>query len=220
MRRPLVNIPPSLSLYWGAIARVGVSIAGLTREAVGDLALVTAETERSTAFTPCKASLALSHIRSTRIRSFDSYWRSVCGDRDFPAKHDIDPTEIKSILPYVKIAEIHEHPLRIRYRLVGTELCRVYNENYTGKWLHETLWGPLISQYEKIYQKVLARRMPIFGIGQIEWAGRIMTYEWGKWPLSEDGVTIAYCVGMEDYVQIPSSDPIMLSPRYTDRQEP
>ncbi|WP_162913022.1 PAS domain-containing protein [Rhodospirillaceae bacterium SYSU D60014] len=139
----------------------------------------------------------------------DAYWHSLRGDRNFPAKRDIDPAEIKTSLPYINIAEIHGQPLRVRYRLVGTELCRVYNEDYTGKWLHETDWGPLVDQYEQIYRTILARRTPMFGVGRIEWEGRIITSEWGKWPLSADGITITHCLGMADYAHVPSSDPVM-----------
>ncbi len=209
MRWPLINMSPTLSLYWGALARAGILITGLPRDAAGNSAVNTAETGLLDGLTPCRVSLPPSDIRSARIKSLDAYWHSLRGDRNFPAKRDIDPAEIKTSLPYINIAEIHGQPLRVRYRLVGTELCRVYNEDYTGKWLHETDWGPLVDQYEQIYRTILARRTPMFGVGRIEWEGRIITSEWGKWPLSADGITITHCLGMADYAHVPSSDPVM-----------
>lgn len=209
MRSLRINLPLPLSLYWDAIARAGILIAGLSRAAGGDSAVNADKTKPSDGLMSCKRPWALSSIRSARIGDLDAYWQSLRGDRDFPAKRDIDPAEIKASLPYINIAEIHQQPLRVRYRLVGTELCRVYNEDYTGKWLHDADWGSLVGQYEQIYQTVLARRTPIFGVGRIEWEGRIITSEWGKWPLSDDGVTITHCLGMADYAHIPSGDPVM-----------
>jgi hypothetical protein len=214
MRWRLIDMPSSLALYWGAIARAGILIVGMPRDAGENLAVNAVKTGPSDGLTPCKVSLALSDVRSVRIKSFDGYWQSVRGDRDFPAKRDINPAEIKAGLPYINIAEIYEKPLRVRYRLVGTELCRIYNEDYTGRWLHETHWGPLVGQYERIYRTILERRTPMFGIGQIEWEGRIITCEWGKWPLSEDGGAITHCLGMADYTHIPSSDPEMALGRH------
>lgn len=209
MRWLLTNLPPTLSFYWGAIARAGILMAGLPRAAGENSVVNAAGTKPLDSMTSCKASLTISDVRSARIRALNAYWQSLRGDRDFPAKHDISPAEIKSSLPYINIAELHEQPLRVRYRLVGTELCRVYDEDYTGKWLHEADWGSLVSQYEQIYRTVLARRTPVFGVGRIEWEGRIITSEWGKWPLSDDGVTITHCLGMADYAHVPSGDPVM-----------
>lgn len=85
--------------------------------------------------------LGLDEVRSETIRMVQGYWNRVRGSRRFPAKSDIDPAEIKSALPYILISEVQQNPLRVRYRLVGTESAHFAGEDFTGKWLHETDWG-------------------------------------------------------------------------------
>lgn len=80
-------------------------------------------------------------VTSGRIRELASYWEAKRAGRAMPVKREIDPAEIKSLLPYLMIAELHRgDTLRIRYRLVGTEAARYAEEDYTNLWLDESGW--------------------------------------------------------------------------------
>ena len=54
-----------------------------------------------------------------------------------PARADIDPCEIKPLLPYLMISDLFSDPLRVRFRLAGTKVCETFGFNVVGRWLEE-----------------------------------------------------------------------------------
>lgn len=62
-----------------------------------------------------------------------AYWSARRGDRRFPARTHIDPTEIPSFLPRIMLADVAGDPLDFRYRLVGTALCDTHWFDFTHK---------------------------------------------------------------------------------------
>ena len=57
--------------------------------------------------------------RNDQLKALLAYWRQKKGDRRAPTRADIDPAEIKRLLPYVGLVDVERSPLRFRYRLVG-----------------------------------------------------------------------------------------------------
>ena len=143
-------------------------------------------------------------VKSDRINRLLAYWEQRCEGRTMPAKRDIDPADLKPLLPYLMIAEIHQEPLRVRYRLVGTEAVRLAQEDYTGRWLGESAWmAPEVESYTKQYAALVATRRPLLGTGHlVSEDGKERIFEWGKFPLSEDGEQVTHCVGIEDLIPI------------------
>jgi hypothetical protein len=133
------------------------------------------------------------------VRLYD-HWSALRRGREFPAKGDIDPSAIVSCLPFLSIAEIYREPLRIRYRLVGTEIVRLRGGDPTWKWMHELGWSQeTVAEFLTQYDIMLRRREPIFGVDDILWIdGRPRLYEWALLPLSDDGTTITHCIVIED----------------------
>lgn len=144
--------------------------------------------------------LAFEELESADIRRLVAYWDRKRAGREFPAKRDIDPTDIVSCLPFMTIAEIHREPLRIRYRLVGTEIVRLRGGDHTWKWMHELGWDQeTLAEFLTQYDTMLRLRRPIFGVDDILWTdGRPRIYEWSILPLADDGTTISHCIVIED----------------------
>jgi hypothetical protein len=144
--------------------------------------------------------LELDQLQSIDIGCLYAHWDERRRGREFPAKGDIDPAAITSCLPFLSIAEIHTEPLRIRYRLVGTEIVRLRGGDPTWKWMHELGWDQAtVTEFLTQYDTMLRQRGPIFGCDDILWIdGRPRLYEWALLPLSEDGVTITHCIVIED----------------------
>ena len=65
------------------------------------------------------------------MRAAHEYWLSKRQGRLMPARADIDPVEIPTLLPYVVLIDVVE-PLNFRYRLIGTEARSIMRRNYTG----------------------------------------------------------------------------------------
>lgn len=59
------------------------------------------------------------------------YWGAKCGGRRFPARADIDPTDIPAHLPRIMLADVRHDPLDFRYRLVGTGVCDTHWFDFT-----------------------------------------------------------------------------------------
>lgn len=143
-------------------------------------------------------------VNSERINGLLEYWQRLRGDRPMPTKRDIDPSQLKPLLPYLMLVEIHYPPLRVRYRLVGTEAVRMAREDYTGRWLSDSGWdADEIASYVQQYRILVAERRPLLGTGHlISDEGKQRIFEWGKFPLSEDGVQVTHCVGIEEMIPI------------------
>ena len=76
-------------------------------------------------------------ITSLRVRALYRYWQSKCHEGLLPSRAAIDPTEIPQLLPYLVIAEIEASPLRVRYRLVGTQVVEDHGSDFTNRYLED-----------------------------------------------------------------------------------
>ena len=118
-----------------------------------------------------------------------------------PAPADIDPSEIRPLLPSIIIAEYLGQPPRVRYRLVGT--LQVYHNgaDFTGRHLDEIDWGVENAFVRLVHDTLLGTAAPV--VGHYQWGFRDSVFgfaEFGAFPLSEDGATVARSVGIDDFV--------------------
>ncbi|HWA45622.1 MAG TPA: PAS domain-containing protein [Hypericibacter adhaerens] len=145
--------------------------------------------------------LSFEETSSAMIRQLAAYWAELRGDKPLPLKKDFDPARVVNLLPYLIVAEYHLDPLRIRYRLVGTEQVRHVGEDYTGKWLHEVLWDPrYIEVWLVSVGEMIESHQPIFGRDFLLWAdGKMKNYEWAIFPVSADGARVTHGIGIEDF---------------------
>jgi hypothetical protein len=147
-------------------------------------------------------------ITSSMIAAVQVKWNAVRGTRDLPARRDIDPVAFQAWLPYLSLIEIHMDEaagaFSIRYRLVGTEVARFAGEDFSHKWLEETGWRPQIKAVNAaLYRRVWETRKPVFGLSQVDWDRRQKySFEWGLFPLSEDGHDINGCLSVDDFTGI------------------
>lgn len=74
---------------------------------------------------------------SKKIGEALAYWESKRAGRRMPARVDIDPSEIRSLLPYVILLDVAHDPLDFRYRLIGTEIEEHLLVRLSGKWMSE-----------------------------------------------------------------------------------
>lgn len=134
-----------------------------------------------------------------RVRELHDYWLAKRGDRALPTRADIDPLELKSLLPNLIIADVHQNPLRIRFRLAGTAVTEANRCSLTGRWLDELDLCSGLDTWLAIYQRVLDSRAPVFGLSSGTWDGlELFKSAWGIFPLSRDGVTIDQVLEIED----------------------
>lgn len=143
-------------------------------------------------------------LSSPLVLGLRDYWAGIRGNAVLPRKSAFDPTAVRSLLPYLTVEELHRNPLRIRFRLVGTEQARFAAMDYTGRWLHELPWDPAVV-YDLLgqYRRLLSAGEPIYGASRYAWSdGFEKAFEWGLFPFSADGGSIDYVIGIEDFSTI------------------
>lgn len=148
--------------------------------------------------------LALADLTSPLVLKVHEYWDHLRGERRLPAKTDFDPAPLRAVLPYLTVEEIHREPLRVRFRLVGTEQARFAAMDYTGRWLHDLPWHPdVIVDLLGQYRRLLAGSEPIFGASRYAWNdGFEKAFEWALFPLSGTQGGVDYVIGIEDFSMI------------------
>jgi hypothetical protein len=118
------------------------------------------------------------------------YWRKQKGERELPARADIDPLDLATVLPRVMMAEVSYDPLVFRYRVAGTGIFTLHGQELTGKLAHELTppaYGALIQQH---YGEAIARRAPILHVIHLQIDFTETFYARIILPLSGDGQRI------------------------------
>src|SRR4051794_14151482 len=57
-----------------------------------------------------------------RVLAFHRYWLARRGERRFPARRDIEPTDIPHLLSGIVLLDVHYDPLDFEYRLIGGDI--------------------------------------------------------------------------------------------------
>lgn len=117
-----------------------------------------------------------------------------------PARSDIDPSEIKHLLPNMLITDIAAEPFRVRYRLLGTKVAAASGGDFTGRYLDEMVATDVENEWEECYRLICREKRPLFGNATVPTQdGGCFSFEYGLFPLSSDGDTVTQCVAIEDY---------------------
>jgi CheY-like chemotaxis protein len=81
--------------------------------------------------------------RNPTLNRLHQYWLGKRGERPWPDRSLIDPSEIVDILPNLAIVESLEEDrqTRFRFRLVGTKIVAAYGFEPTGRYVEEITTG-------------------------------------------------------------------------------
>jgi hypothetical protein len=146
-------------------------------------------------------------IDSPRVRAFFDYWRSLA-EGGVPARALVDPAAIKPLLPYLMIVDLSPEPLRIFYRLVGTEVVHFTGIEITGHYLHE-LELDEFSEAEllTVYRKQRDDGWPVVGVAEYEMQGkRLLRTEYIVCPLLDAQGRPSQAIVLEDYLLAHGTD--------------
>lgn len=139
-------------------------------------------------------------LRSIRIKSLHAYWQTLA-EGGTPRRADIDPMRIKPLLPFIMIVELSDEPLRIRYRLVGTEVVRFTGLELTGRYLDEIKMDDFnVNELVQAYRSVRESRRCGIGVAKFVLNGKpLLRTEFLVCPLRTDSLKIDKCIVIEDY---------------------
>jgi hypothetical protein len=135
------------------------------------------------------------------IEALHRYWMSRAGGLA-PQRSEIDPVDIKPLLPFLYIVKYERDPFRVRYILTGTEADRWNGFNLTGRYIDEFL-GHDVSGANRIllaaYTEAFTTAAPAFCT--YSWptrAGYTLDVRVGMFPLRV-GEQVQQCLAIEDY---------------------
>lgn len=140
--------------------------------------------------------------RLPSITELHEYWLSRCAGRPMPSRADIDPADIRHLLPAIALVDIEPDPFRVRYRLVGTRLVQDVGHDFTGLYLDELRFDKP-DELLALYRQAAVEKRPAFRSGTwrrpdgVIWGG-----ETAILPLSDDGTHVTQCLAIEDFYDV------------------
>lgn len=152
----------------------------------------------TTAAQEMASSFDVAIVRSERIHRLNDYWQAKAKG-GVPSRSDVDPVDVRELLPNLMMIDMVGDPARFRYRLVGTRVVQYTGFDFTGRCLDEMVFQGR-DFMEQCYRRLVAEKRPIFG--HYAWLVRSRHFgqcEFGLFPLSDDGATVNRGISIEDY---------------------
>lgn len=95
------------------------------------------------------------------LQTLYQYWTAQRGNRTMPARADIDPVDLKPLLPLLILIDVVPDPRRYVYRLVGTREVEVRGADPTGKPVEEAYYAESAEDTFYYLDRVARTRQPV-----------------------------------------------------------
>jgi hypothetical protein len=123
-----------------------------------------------------------------------AYWQRKRGTRAMPDRADLEPAEIKRLLPGILLVDVRlsaDGALDFVYRLVGTREVDMRGNDPTGRRVAEAYYGKSAELVTACYRRVVETAQPFldddcFHLPGQEWSPSASIYL----PLSSDGARV------------------------------
>jgi hypothetical protein len=135
-----------------------------------------------------------------RIDRLKAYWEERRGNLPVPLRRDIDPTDLKDLLPYIIISELQRNPFRVRYRLGGAAVNEALGYNIAGRFLDEMDVAGGQDTWTGIYKRAMESARPVFGCTVATLSNVTMfNCEFAVFPISQSGDLVDQCLEIENW---------------------
>jgi hypothetical protein len=132
-------------------------------------------------------------FRAIENRAALDYWRSKCRGRRMPARSEIDPTEMRSFLPYVGLIETPTGTAALpdyRIAVAGAAIEAVLGP-LSGRLLQEAVPPVVAKRWRSVYQIVMIEAIPLQAVSRVAFeAKNFLMGELFVAPLSRDSLRI------------------------------
>jgi hypothetical protein len=152
--------------------------------------------------------IPLDRVTSHAIQGFNAYWLRKGQGKAMPARADIDPAEIKPILPDLVLLNVEWEPFRCSVRLRGTR-AEQFRPKHVTKYLDEaTTFEPgRREDYLAEMKFVATQRRPAFSRDYLTTRSGLVRDIWaGVWPLAPLGERVNMLVVIEDFAGLDVAD--------------
>ncbi|MDB5477480.1 MAG: hypothetical protein JWP49_2991 [Phenylobacterium sp.] len=127
-----------------------------------------------------------------------AYWASRRQGARLPGRRDLDPGDIKRLLPTLSLIDVVREPLDFRIRLAGTGLYDVYGREITGRGLSDVYNSAAADYWRLELAKVVADGRPAVGMHSLAWRGAShLSILWLRLPLAADGGRVDMILGYD-----------------------
>lgn len=145
---------------------------------------------------------SVTELTSSKIAVLARYWEEKRGQRPMPLWRDIDPAEIKPLLPHLLVSRYEWNPFRVRYVIVGTWLAQFSGGDFTGRTLDELDFSGEDTDWLAHHQRFIAEGKPTFGICRfVTQSGLERDYESGMFPIAGENGVIERALAIEDWAR-------------------
>jgi hypothetical protein len=125
------------------------------------------------------------------LRTLHAYWDRKRGQRAMPARGDLDPVDLKPLLPLMILIDVVPDARRYVYRLVGTREVEMRGQDPTGKAVSEAEYAETPGETSLVLDHVVATRQPALFRGVYHpFSTRTQSEDVIYLPLSADGATV------------------------------
>jgi hypothetical protein len=134
--------------------------------------------------------------RDADLAALHRSWLGKCGARRMPSRADVDPAEIKELLPYVILYDA-DPERRFRIRLVGEAIVTFVGRNFTGSEAASGMEPNAAATMHAILNLVAESGTPRFRAGKAYWwrEKAYRAFEACFLPLSPDDRTVNIILG-------------------------
>lgn len=147
------------------------------------------------------AQLSASASAARAHQEMFAYWASLRRGAGLPARVDLQPSNMKRLLPTVSLIDVVKEPRDYRLRLAGTGLYGVYGREITGKTLGDVYNTAAAEYWRRELDKVVDERRPGVGVHSLAWRGAPhMSILWLRLPLASNGKDVDMILGYDAVV--------------------
>lgn len=126
-----------------------------------------------------------------RLGDLVRYWRGKQADGRLPARHDIDPLELRALMGHLFVVDVAGDPSAWRYSLIGTTIAERAGADGTGKSIGEIFPADYAPAVLRAYQYAIGERTALRIHGCVRWQRREhLAYDAAIMPLAADGTDV------------------------------
>jgi hypothetical protein len=138
------------------------------------------------------------------LRDLYAYWNQRRGTRAMPARSDLDPIDLKAVLPLLMLVDVVADERRYVYRLVGTREVEMRGSDPTGKAVKDAFYAESADESTWYLDQVVRTREPVLYRGTYQpLSTRTQREDVLFLPLSKDGeaVNMVMILGHIDWMK-------------------
>lgn len=155
-----------------------------------------------------------------------NYWKKKRQGKWLPSRADIDPVELRKLLPYIYLIDVippenSGDVMKFRMRLVGTNVRDFAGQDFTNRIIDESIYGADTDQAIQRLVSIVEMQKPhyLHGVaiyqGQRSW----QRFEALQLPMSNDGKTVDMIMGANISVSLSSLEQSEFSTAHLDKFE-